>query len=118
MKILIVDDSSRMRQLIKKMIKTEKNEIFECEDGIYSFADYERIKPDIVLMDINMKKMNGLDASLQILNKYPKARIIILTDYDEHLLREKAKLSGIKYYLLKDNLTMLREVINNYDNRI
>lgn len=114
MKILIVDNSSRIRQLVKKIIGGNEIEIFECEDGFYSPDEYERIRPDVVLMDINMEKMNGLDASMQILKNYPKAQIIILTNYDDEAMRQKASSYGIRHYILKEDLMQLRDLLKQY----
>lgn len=116
MKILIVDDSIRMRKLIKAMLKqnqspTEIIEFYECNDGCYALEEYEKIHPDWVLMDIAMKKMNGLDASALIRNRFPDAKIMIVTDYDDVLFREKAKLYGINNYILKENLSQINDII-------
>lgn len=58
--------------------------------------------PDIVLLDINMPLMNGLDAIVHIKRNYPKVKIIILSTYSEDHLIEKAKKSGVNAYLLKN----------------
>lgn len=117
MKILIVDDSARMRKLIKAMLKqkqstTDAMEFYECDDGCNALEEYEKIHPDWVLMDIAMKKMNGLDASALIKNKFHDAKIMIVTDYDDAQFREKAKLCGINNYILKESLFLINEIIN------
>jgi len=117
MKILIVDDSARMRNLIKSMLKLKQSaddnfEFYECDDGSSSLAEYEKIHPDWVLMDIAMKTMNGLDASAIIKNRHLDAKIIFVTNYDDIQFREKAKLLGIDHYILKENLNQINEIIN------
>lgn len=114
MKILIVDDSVRMRKLIISLLIDDKNEFYECEDGCYALPEYKRIKPDIVLMDVVMREMNGLDAAAEIINHFPEAKIITVTDYDDPLFRQKAEQIGIRNYIIKDNLTLISEIISSY----
>jgi len=119
MKILIVDDSVRIRKLIITLLGGEQHpackenviEFFECEDGSNALSHYKAILPDWVLMDISMKNMNGFEAATQIKQEYPKANIIIVTNYDEPRLRHKAKEIGIKHYVLKENLPVLQNII-------
>ena len=115
MKILIVDDSPRMRGLIIKMLNDGNNEFFECKDGWDAFSSYVKIQPDVVIMDINMKKMNGLDSAYQILSQFSDAIIIMVTNFNEPIYRRRAEISGIKHYILKDNLTNLKDIIMKYD---
>ena len=117
MKILIVDDSARMRNMIKSMVRLKQTskdtlEFFECSDGIEAIAEYEKIHPDWLLIDIAMKNMNGLDASAIIKKRFPEAKIIIITNYDDAQFRRRALQYGIVHYVLKENLNQIQEIIN------
>ncbi|KAF0138845.1 MAG: HlyD family type I secretion membrane fusion protein [Stygiobacter sp.] len=117
MKILIVDDSARMRNMIKSMVRLKQKpqdtlEFFECSDGTDAINEYEKIHPDWLLMDIAMKNMNGLDASAIIKKRFPEAKIIIITNYDDAQFRLRALQSGIVHYILKENLNQIQEIIN------
>ena len=104
MKLLIVEDNPAMRRMLKDMFQSDFEEIIECEDGSEAFESYRIYNPDWVFMDIKMKSMNGIKASRIIKNSYPKAKIIILTDYDDAKLRSDAKSSGVYAYILKENI--------------
>ncbi len=112
MKILIVDDSKEMRNMIAEMLKSNLNQIFESEDGDEAVEQYEKIKPDWVLMDIKMKRMNGLEATIKIKQKYPDARIAIVTRYDDKFFRIYAAKVGAEAFISKQNLSDLKKIIN------
>ncbi len=74
MRILVVDDDITMRELLRLMLKN--HEVYEADNGKRAIAIYERFKPDIVLMDILMPGMNGIEATKEILKRDPNAVII------------------------------------------
>ncbi|AKG90978.1 Response regulator receiver domain [Geoglobus ahangari] len=74
MKILVVDDDITMRELLRLMLKN--HEVYEADNGNRAIAIYERFKPDVVLMDILMPGMDGIEATKEILKKDPDAIII------------------------------------------
>lgn len=111
MEILIADDSRPIRELIKSLLSRGNHTFIECEDGIEAVDCYTRHHTDIVLMDISMKRMNGLESSEKIISAYPDAKIIVVTQYDEPELREKAKNIGVRDYITKDNLLKILEYI-------
>ena len=83
MKILIVDDSEPMRQLISTFITDLSGAIFECGDGSEALAAYRKHRPDIVLMDLKMAGMDGLTATQQIRQYFPEAKIVIVSQWDD-----------------------------------
>ena len=111
MKLLIVDDNISMRDFVRKTFKDAFSEIFECSDGLYSFDIYENNKPDWVFMDIKMEKVDGIEATENIISKYPLAKIIILTDYDNSKLKQKALKAGASAYVTKENLMSIFKFI-------
>lgn len=113
----IVEDNTQMRQLIKKLYAKYFSSVFECEDGSEALEIYKQYKPNWVLMDIVMKKTDGITATKQIIDFFPDAKIIIVTDYDDDELREDAKSAGAFRYILKENLTELEKIfLNNFLN--
>jgi len=62
-RLLIVDDSTQMRQLLKSIVRKTADEAFECEDGAQVVAAFSSFQPDWVLMDVEMKLMDGLQAT-------------------------------------------------------
>ena len=111
MKVLIVDDSSQMREMMRQFLPSAAGEIFECEDGIDALACYEKFLPDWVLMDWEMKQMNGLEATRQIIGKYTDAKILLVTQYNDRELREAAAEAGVCGFVLKENLAELRRIL-------
>jgi CheY-like chemotaxis protein len=111
MTILIVEDNATIRRLIRRAISDFTDNIFECEDGADALAAYREHRPDAVLMDIRMPRMDGLAATRELLRHHPGARIIILTDYNEEELRSAAREAGACAYALKNNLTELDAVL-------
>ncbi|MEW6211874.1 MAG: response regulator transcription factor [Acidobacteriota bacterium] len=111
MKVLIVEDSRRVRELIRRLLGGLSDEIYECADGSDAFAAYDEHLPDWVLMDIEMKRMDGLSASRLIKDAHPEARIVIVTRYDDEKLREAARNAGACDYVPKENLLELRRIL-------
>lgn len=95
--------------LVSSALKTilEVNEDVQVEgmgsDGKEAIALYERYRPDVLLMDIRMKDMSGLDASREILKAYPQAKILLLTTFSDDEYIVKALKYGVKGYLLKQD---------------
>ena len=110
MKVLVVDDHREMRQTIRSLLE-EVHEIYECRDGSEVLREYARVRPDWVLMDIKMKKMNGIIATKELLAKYPQARVVMLTQYGDQELREAARQAGACAYVCKEHLIEVRRIL-------
>jgi CheY-like chemotaxis protein len=78
-RLLIVDDDDSIREIIKVMLKDY--EIVEASNGFEAVRIYDRMRPDMVLMDISMPQMDGVEATKEILKIDPKAKIIGLTAF-------------------------------------
>ncbi len=113
MKVLIVDDSSQMRGMMRQFLPSNAGEICECEDGIDALACYEQFLPDWVLMDWEMKQMNGLTATRSIIDAFPTARILMVTQYSDQELRRAANEAGACGFFPKDDLLDLSEFFKN-----
>ena len=110
-KILIVDDNAGVRRLIRQVVSELAEEVRECSDGDQSLIAYMDFQPDLVLMDVRMPGMDGLTATKQLKKAYPDAKIIIVTDYDDDLVRSAAQEAGACGYALKQNLTVLEDLV-------
>lgn len=111
MKLLIVDDNTEMRKLMRSLLEGLAEEIFECSDGSQAFAAYTLHRPDWVLMDIEMPQTDGITASRQLTNAFPAARVLVVTKYDDEEMREEAANAGACGYVLKENLPALRNFL-------
>ena len=113
MKILIVEDNPSVRRLIRRSIVDIASEIQECEDGADAVAAYETHRPDVVLMDVRMPRMDGLKATRLLLDRHPGARVVIVTDYNDEETRIAAGDAGACAYALKHNLTELEAIVES-----
>lgn len=111
MRVLIVEDNQAMRRMIRRMLRDVADEISECGDGAAAFSMYEALRPDWVLMDIEMGQLNGLEATRRIVAAYRDARIIIVTNYNDAELRATAQAVGACGYILKDDLSALKQML-------
>ncbi|MEO5953376.1 MAG: response regulator transcription factor [Chloroflexia bacterium] len=103
-KLLIVDDHALYRQGLRAMFELEPDVevIGEAADGSEALDKVEAIHPDIVLMDVNMPGMDGMQATRKLADAYPGILIIMLTMFkgEEHL--REARRAGASAYVLKD----------------
>ena len=103
-KVLIVDDHLAVREGLKLIFETEEyyEVVGEAENGEKALTLVEQLKPDVILMDLSMPKMNGLDAIKALNEKNNQIPIIILTTFNEDNLIKQGLSLGAKGYLLKD----------------
>ena len=111
MKILIVDDSEPMRTMIRTYISDLSTEVVECCDGSEALEAYREHRPDIVLMDIKMTRMDGLAATSQIIQYFPETRVVIVSQWDDAPIREAARLAGAETIVSKADLFPLRSIL-------
>jgi two-component system response regulator DegU len=109
MKILIVEENPKMRQLIRRIVDDFSPEVYECVDGAGALSAYTRYLPDCVLMDIDLPHLDGLEATRQIIVDFPDAQILMVTNYDDARLRAAAVEAGACGYILKENLLEVRQ---------
>jgi CheY-like chemotaxis protein len=110
--LLIVEDNPAMRRLIKSVVEDLALSVHECEDGAEALASYEKFAPEWVLMDVEMKNMDGFTATRKIIASHPEAKILILTKYGTDRLRQEAQRAGACEYVLKENLLAIRGIIH------
>lgn len=110
---LVVDDSVFARKNIIKMLEQFGGQLAgEAGDGCTAITEYDRSKPDIVLMDITMPQMEGIEAAEKIIRTHPEARIIMVSSvgYQENIVAALQK--GAKHFVQKPvKPEVLHEVI-------
>ena len=102
--ILVADDHALLRQGIRKVLELEEDfqVIGEAGDGEEAVKNTAALVPDILLLDINMPKMNGLQVIKQVSEQQPKVKIIVLTIHDDENYVIEVIKAGAVGYLLKD----------------
>ncbi|CCA90766.1 response regulator transcription factor [Novosphingobium sp. PP1Y] len=104
--VLLVDDHLLLREGVRAVVTTQSDiEIIgEASSGAEGIAEYTRLRPDIVLMDLQMADMSGVDAIAAIRSNFPDAKIIVLTTYSGDGRAIKALRAGAMGYLMKASL--------------
>jgi DNA-binding NarL/FixJ family response regulator len=104
MKIIICDDQSIVREGLSMLLKLETDiqVVGIAEDGAMAVEMVEKEKPDVVLMDLKMPILNGVEATRQIRKRYPEIKVLVLTTYDDDQWVFDAIKAGAAGYLLKD----------------
>src|SRR3989454_4268996 len=100
--VLLVDDHAIVRQGLRALLgtATDIQVIGEAENGRQAVLETKRLQPDVVLLDLAMPLLNGVEAARQIAHEVPSARVLILSSYsdDEHL--RQAVEAGVAGYLM------------------
>lgn len=114
--ILIVDDSLFMRRFLKNiLIESNYNEIIEAENGMQAIHMYKIFSPEIVIMDITMPVLNGIDALKEIINIDPKAKVIICSALggQQIIIKEAIKIGAIDF-VVKPHFHNLATIVNKH----
>lgn len=103
-KIVIVDDHQLFREGVKRILEFEKSfeVVAEGDDGTVVLDLISEYDPDVIIMDINMPTLNGVEATAMAMEKYPDAKIIILSIHDDENYVMHALQTGARGYLLKE----------------
>lgn len=102
--IALIDDHKLFREGVKRILSYEPSfdVIAEANDGSEAKALIEEHEPDVVLMDINMPEVNGIEATRELIDHYPNTKVIILSIHEDETYVTHALQSGAQGYLLKE----------------
>ena len=103
-RVLIADDQALLRGGFRMILEAQDDMdvVGEAGDGEEALAQARRLRPDVVLMDIRMPKLDGLKATRQLVGENPSARVLVLTMFDADEYVYEAMKSGASGFLLKD----------------
>jgi ATP-dependent Lon protease len=113
-KILVVDDDFNFRSLMVHVLKDEGYSVSMAEDGIAALRALEREGFDILITDINMPNMDGIELFNNVKNLYPQIPVIFVSGFNYNNLDEKLLREGASYFLKKPfNLNLLKHTIKH-----
>lgn len=103
-RIVIIDDHQLFREGVKRILAMEEGleVVAEGEDGSQAIDLVEQHDPDVVLMDINMPKVNGVEATRELVEKFPEIKVLILSIHDDETYVTHVLKTGAAGYLLKE----------------
>lgn len=106
LRLLLADDHGLVRHGLRKILeeRPEWQVVAEADDGRDAVALTLEHRPDIAIMDIGMPLLNGIDATRQIVHKWPEARVLMVSMHKDEPYVARAFQAGVKGYLLKDSL--------------
>ncbi|MEZ9229935.1 response regulator [Vibrio amylolyticus] len=101
--ILIVDDSESLRQVVNIALTGEGYDVIEAKDGVDGLSKLNGSKIHLIISDVNMPNMNGIDFVKQVktLDKYRFTPIIMLTTENQEYLKEESRKAGAKAWMVK-----------------
>ena len=104
-RILIADDHPVIRYVVKRLLATHPKfkVIGEALDGAEAVAQTETLKPDVVVMNVTMPKLSGLEAAQRIKEVRPDAAVVILSNHADEVFIENARKSGASAYVQKSD---------------
>jgi DNA-binding NarL/FixJ family response regulator len=115
MKVMIVDDHVDMRRILNIVISNSFStplDIIECESGEEAVLAYKKFAPYVVFMDIELKKMDGFEATALIREQDSKANIIFVSSNDTSNFRAKAKELKATGFVSKSNLLEIAPILS------
>jgi DNA-binding NarL/FixJ family response regulator len=105
--ILIADDRELFRRMVRSLVESQPDYRIcgEAVDGIEAIEKVRHLRPDIVLMDISMPRMDGLEATRIIRREVPECNVIIVTQNDATVAREQARSANARGFVAKSDLS-------------
>jgi DNA-binding NarL/FixJ family response regulator len=102
-RLLLADDHSLILTGIRALLAGEFDVVGQVEDGRTLVEEALRLRPDLVILDVTMPKLNGIEAARQIKKSWPEARLLFLTMHESPLYLREALQSGAQGYLMKSS---------------
>jgi DNA-binding NarL/FixJ family response regulator len=111
-KVVLADDHTLVRAGLRKLLESIPNVrvVAETDNGLSLLEKVEKLQPDLVLMDIAMPQLNGLDATARLIKEWPQIKVIILSMHENEEYVRQALRNGASAYLLKDAAPMELEI--------
>lgn len=103
-RVLLADDHPALLAAIRGLLATDYEIVGSVEDGLRLLEEAERLRPDVIVLDLNMPAMNGLDACRELKRIVPQSRIVVVTAEDDAVVQQVVLEAGAFAYVGKGAL--------------
>ncbi len=100
-RLLIADDDALVREMLRKTVGAESEIVGEASNGLEAVAAAERLRPDVLLLDVSMPVMSGFEVARRLRDRVPELLIVFVSQYAESAYADEAFSSGARAYVLK-----------------
>ena len=106
-KIILIDDQSIIKKAIREFLKKEKDihVIAEARNYAEGIVKISALKPDLIVTDLSMPDIDGFEVTRLILEEHPRAKVLLLSSFQQDAYLNKARDIGAYGYILKDSIT-------------
>lgn len=104
LRLMIVDDNIAIRRILRILCTPFAKDILECTDGTEAVKNFSDFHPDVTLMDLEMKGMDGITATRSLKQREPGSFVIIVTNYSDDTFRKAASNAGADAFFSKEKL--------------
>lgn len=110
-RVVLADDHAEFRRVVREFLKKlpHVQVVGEAADGVQAIEQVARLGPSVVLMDISMPAMNGIEATKVIKERWPSTQVLIATTHDSRIYRLQAENAGADAYVMKADLKPVLE---------
>lgn len=103
-RVILVDDHAVVRRGLRRILELDKevDVVGEAQDGRAALEQVLRLRPDVVVMDLGLPELNGIEATHQITRRHPRTQVVVLTMHADEISIRRALKAGARGYVLKD----------------
>jgi DNA-binding NarL/FixJ family response regulator len=108
LRILVVDDHQEIRKGVRALLSSQSDWIVcgEAEDGIEALEKAKELRPDIILMDVSMPRMDGIEATRILSRELPESGVVIVSQNDRAIVSTQAESAGALAFIAKSELAL------------